>query len=366
LNNKRILILKLSSLGDILHTLPVLRALRENQPSAYIAWMVEERYRDLLEGNSYLDEIITVRTKAWRKNWSLDTLREINQSIQKMRQSKFDTVLDLHGLLKTGIIAGLSGAKRRIGFPRQLCKEKISAWFTNVKGPRTGIGTHVVELNHSLAKLAGAGDLSPAPLTFQVPPAAEEKIDGFIKNQSGLADKPRVAINPGAGFESKQWDLIRFANLADRIVQDLGYEVILTWGPGEESKVATIAEKMEQSCHIAPATSVVESIALYKRLDLMVSCDSGPLHMCAGLGIPTVSIFGPTDPDRNGAYGTNHEVVCKKLPCSYCWKRSCPLGTRECMDSVQVEEVFSAVKESATKYIHPLNPTESSTITNTE
>ncbi len=363
MNNNRILILKLSSLGDIIHTLPVLRALRENQPSAYIAWMVEERHIDLLEGNPYLDEIIIVRTKAWRKNWSLETLGEIRQTIQQMRQSQFDTVLDLHGLLKTGIIAALSGADRRIGFPRKLCKETISAWFTNVKGPRTGIGTHVVELNHSLAKLAGAGDLSQAPLTFQISTAAEEKIDEFMQS---LSDKPRVAINPGAGFESKQWDPIRFANLADKIVHDLDYEIILTWGPGEESKVATIAEKMEQSSVIAPATTIRESLELYKRLDLMISCDSGPLHMCAGLGVPTVSIFGPTDPERNGAYGSNHEVVCKKLPCSYCWKRVCPLGTRECMDSVQVDEVFKAVKTCANKFIHPKNPTESSTITNIE
>jgi ADP-heptose:LPS heptosyltransferase len=274
--------------------------------------------------------------------------------------------LDLHGLLKTGIIVGLSGADRRIGFPRALCKEKISAWFTNTKGPRTGIGPHVVELNHSLAKLAGAGDLSPAPLPFQVPQAAEEKIDDFMKNQSDLSGKPLVAINPGAGFESKQWEIIRFAKLADKIVQDLGYEVILTWGPGEEGKVATIAEKMEQSSVIAPATTVVESIALYNRLNLMVSCDSGPLHLCAGLGIPTVSIFGPTDPERNGAYGPNHEVVCKILPCSYCWKRRCPLGTRECMDSVLVDDVFSAVKTCASKYMHAQDTAESSTIINKE
>ena len=366
MNSNRILILKLSSLGDILHTLPVLRALRENQPSAYIAWMVEERYRDLLEGNPHLDEVISVRTKAWRKNWSLDTLAEIRQTIRTMRESRFDTVLDLHGLLKTGIIAILSGAGKRIGFPRALCKEKVSAVFSNKKGPRTGAGTHVVELNHSLAKLAGAGDLSQAPITFQIPQAAEDKVNDFMNSQPGLSDKVLVAINPGAGFESKQWDLDRFAGLADRIVQDLGYEVILTWGPGEESKVTTITEKMTQSCLIAPATTIVESIALYKRTDLMVSCDSGPLHMCAGLGIPTVSIFGPTDPDRNGAYGPNHEVVCNQLPCSYCWKRSCPLGTRECMDSVQVDDVFSAVKISANKYVQPLDSAESSTIINEE
>ena len=183
MNNNRILILKLSSLGDILHTLPVLRALRENQPSAYIAWMVEERYSDLLEGNPHLDEVISVRTKAWRKTWSLDTLAEIRQSIRKMRESRFDTVLDLQGLLKTGLIAMLSGASKRIGFPRALCKEKASAVFTNKKGSRTGAGTHVVELNHSLAKLAGAGELSQAPVTFQVPQSAEDKVDEFIKSQ---------------------------------------------------------------------------------------------------------------------------------------------------------------------------------------
>ena len=140
-------------------------------------------------------------------------------------------------------------------------------------------------------------------------------------------------------------ELDRFAELADRIAKELGYSIMLTWGPGEEFKVQQISTHMQQQNWIAPPTSILESIALYKRMALLVSCDSGPLHLGAAVGIPTVSIFGPTDPVRNGAYSINHASVYKVLSCSFCWKKTCPLGTKECMNQVTVDEVFETVKQ---------------------
>ena len=348
-SQKKILIIKLSALGDVVHTLPVPRTLRQEYPDAHIAWMIEERYQELLYNNPDINEVIPIRTKVWRKNWNKETFNEILQIIKNIRQKKFDVVFDLHGLIKSGIIAMLSGAKNKVGFHRKNCKEKISSIFTNIKGPYMAGGIHVVDMYLTLVQSALGIQNVVKQFPISSPEAQEQKIEGFFQNQPELTAKPIVGINPGAGFESKLWKMERFAKLADRIVDEMGYSILLLWGPGEEQKAKQITTSMKQKSWIAPATTIQESIALYKRLKLLVSCDSGPLHLCSALSIPTVSLFGPTDPVRNGAYGLHHETVYKMLSCSFCWKRKCPLGTDECMQKVSVDDVFEAVRSNQNK-----------------
>ena len=342
---KKILILKFSALGDVVHALPVAATLRESLPDSHISWMLEERFQNIVQDNPDIDEIIPLRTKVWRKNWNAKSLREILDTIKTLRQHKFDLVFDFHGLLKSGIIARLSGAKTRVGFHRNNCKEKISTLFTNSRAPFMAEGLHVVDMYLTLLQTALSKVKETKRFPLQVPDEGDKKIASFFDQHEELTARPIIAINPGAGFESKQWELDRFAELADRISKELGFSIMLTWGPGEESKVKQISSYMKQQSWIAPPTSILESIALYKRMALLVSCDSGPLHLGAAVGIPTVSIFGPTDPVRNGAYGINHEAVYKVLACSFCWKKACPLGTKECMKQVNVDEVFQVVKQ---------------------
>ncbi|NIQ00109.1 MAG: hypothetical protein GWM98_06535 [Nitrospinaceae bacterium] len=353
---KKILVLKLSSLGDVVHTLPAVRTLRANHPDAFIAWMIEERYRDLLLQNPDVDEVIPVRLKHWRQHWNGRTLGEIRGFLNHLRSRRFDTVIDLHGLIKTGVLAWVSGAPERIGFPRDLCKEKWNTWFTNRRGPCSGPGTHVVDLNLDLVQQAGGKRRWAEPHPFQVPEADRLRVQTFWDAHPELTARPVVGVNPGVGFATKEWTLERFAQLADRIIETLGYSVLLTWGPGEEDKVRRIQERMQGPAWVAPPTSLLESIALYRHLALFVSCDSGPLHLCAGLGIPTVSLFGPTDPARNGAFGPRNRAVHHVLSCSFCWKKRCPLGTRECMDRISVDEVFEAVRDSAHQYVKTCTP----------
>lgn len=344
MNAPKILILKFSALGDVVHTLPIAATIRKSLPDSHIVWMVEERFQDLLRGNPHINEVIPLRTKIWRKHWNRKSLAEILGTIKILRQQKFDIVLDLHGLLKSGVIARLSGAPARTGFHRKNCKEKINTLFTNTKGPYMAGGLHVVDMYLTILQTA-LGKMEEAKLfPLHVPDEMDKNIAHYFDQNPDLTKRPVIGINPGAGFESKQWDLVRFAELADRISEESECSIILTWGPGEEFKVQQISAHMKQKCWIAPPTSILESIALYKRMALLVSCDSGPLHLAAASGIPTVSIFGPTDPVRNGAYGLNHEVVYKMLSCSFCWKKTCPLGTKECMQQVSVDEVFQAVK----------------------
>ncbi|MBT3509469.1 MAG: lipopolysaccharide heptosyltransferase I [Nitrospina sp.] len=342
MNAHKILILKFSALGDVVHTLPVAATIRKSLPNATIVWMVEERFQDILKGNPDIDQVIPIRTKVWRKNWNRQSLSEILKTIKTLRQHKFDLVLDLHGLIKSGIIARLSGAPARAGFHRNNCKEKINALFTNQKSPYTAGGIHVVDMYLEILQTALGSVEKTKLFPLQIPDEADKKIARYFDED--LTHRPIIGINPGAGFETKQWELARFAELADRISAELGYSVLLTWGPGEKTKAQQISTHMKQKCWIAPPTSILESIGLYKRMTLLVSCDSGPLHLAAALGIPTVSIFGPTDPARNGAYGVNHATVYKVLSCSFCWKKTCPLGTKECMNRVTSDEVFEAVK----------------------
>lgn len=341
----KVLILKFSALGDVVHTLPVAATLRRSLPDSHISWMVEERFQDIVQDNPDIDEVIPLRTKVWRKNWNAKSLREILDTVKTLRQQKFDLVFDLHGLLKSGIIARLSGAQTRVGFHRKNCKEKFSTLFTNRKAPYMAGGLHVVDRNLTLLQTALNKVEEKKVFPLQIPDEADKKIAEFFDKNPEMTARPVIAINPGAGFESKQWELNRFAELADRISNELECSIVLTWGPGEEFKVQQISTHMQQQSWIAPPTSILESIALYKRMALLVSCDSGPLHLGAAVGIPTVSIFGPTDPVRNGAYGINHATVYKMLSCSFCWKKTCPLGTKECMNQVTVDEVFQTVKK---------------------
>ncbi|MZH04765.1 MAG: lipopolysaccharide heptosyltransferase I [Nitrospinae bacterium] len=343
-SQKNFLIIKLSSLGDIVHALPTARTLRQEYPDAFIAWVVEERYQELLHENPDIDEIITLRTKFWRKNWNRETLKEILQTIKSLRQHKFDMAFDFHGLIKSGLVAMASGARIKVGFHKKNCKEKISSVFTNKKGPAIGSGIHVVDMYLTLVQ--SALNTQKEVKQFPLPSAPSPKVEDFFQSNSELTKKPIVGINPGAGFESKLWDLERFAELADRIAVEMNCSILLTWGPGEEQKTERIAASMKQKCWVAPPTTIKESISLYKHLTLLVSCDSGPLHLCAALGIPTVSLFGPTDPARNGAYGLHHGTVYKLLSCSFCWKRKCPLGTNECMKQVTAEEVFETIRSN--------------------
>ncbi|PIR00744.1 MAG: lipopolysaccharide heptosyltransferase I [Nitrospinae bacterium CG11_big_fil_rev_8_21_14_0_20_45_15] len=353
MGSPKILLLKMSALGDVVHTLPTLETLRANHPNAHIAWMIEERFQCLIEGHPALDEIIPVNTKRWRREIDSNSIREIFKIFRQIRKRKFDIVLDLHGLIKSGVISYASGASRRVGFSTANCKEAISSLFNNNKAPRINPDCHVVSAN--LQVLQTAIPCANLRYDFILPQStsADEKINRFIQSHTQLLNNPVVAVNPGAGFESKRWSLEKFSALADGLTTQLGLSVLLTWGPGEEKMVQQIAETMKQNCWIAPPTTIVESIALYRRMAFFVGNDSGPLHLSAALGIPSLALFGPTNPARNGPFGAHTQTEFKRLTCSFCWKRTCPLGTNECMNSIAVEDVLARAEKMLPSNLSP-------------
>ncbi len=340
---EKILIVKLSSLGDIAHALPVLCALRKHFPKAHIAWAVESKFSDFLETHPDLDEIIEVQTQKWRRRWTPASLKEAWQLIQTIRRNRYDLVIDLQGLIKSSFITGFSGSPKRLGFQRRDCREQLSAWATNMKAPGTRHIPHIIDKNLVVLKPLGLPAEEPR-FKLETCKEARQYIEEQLASVLPQESARPVALHAGVGYPTKAWPLERFAELADHIHREFDAPVLLTWGPQDRDRAEAIGRLMKEPFTLAPETaSLQHALALYQNLRLFISGDTGPLHLCAALTVPTVSIYGPTDPARNGPYGLIHEVVVKPQDCSFCFKRTCPTQT-ECMQAVEVDNVLKTVR----------------------
>lgn len=309
----RIAILKLSALGDVIHALPVAHALRRHFPDAHLAWIVETRAAPLLDGHPDLDSVIPVDTWRWRvllRNPAglREVATELSSLIRRMRASRFDVAIDLQGLLKSGVLAALTGAPFRIGFGWRRCREPLSACFTNYRVLPRAAAVHVVDQYLCLLEPLGVHEGSPV---FHIPssPRAERRIEEFLAEQ-GIKPRDRlVALNPGAGRAEKRWPLSHFRALADRLSVEAGARVLLLWGPGEEILAREVVDRLPVRPILGPPTSLPELAALLRRCALVVGSDTGPLHLAAALGTPTLGLYGPTWAWRNGPYGRPSRVL---------------------------------------------------------
>jgi heptosyltransferase I len=336
---ERILIVKLSAIGDIIHTLPAVAALRRAYPDAWLAWMVERAGAGLLRGNPDLDELITVDTHAWRANYWMG-LRHAWYVTRHLRRASFDLCIDFQGLLKSALFTYLSGAPQRLGFPRQMCREPLSAVFTNLHGPIVDPSLHVVDQLMELLQPIG---VATAERRFTIPlTEADEHFAERVWRESGLrSDVPVVVLYPGAAWETKRWGELNFARLNDALIRRLQVRTLLTWGPGEEPLIQRVVRATAYTPAIAPATTLLQLAALIARGRAFVGGDTGPLHLAAAVGTPTVALFGPSDPRRNGPYGLGHVVLHRQLPCSNCYQRTC--NHWECLPGIEVDTVVNAV-----------------------
>jgi len=340
----RILIVKLGSIGDIVHTLPSLAAIRHALPHAEISWVVEQRASEILRDNPFLDRLIEVDTKALRRGlMSGETLRAPRQQLRRLRASAFDLAIDFQGLLKSASIARLSGARRIFGFSREGLREPASRILLSktVSIPKH---THVISKNLGLVKGALGIPVPQPPNGLEFPihvdPSHENEADRAADGTGGRY----AVLNPGGGWPTKLWNPDRLGALADQIWGNHGLHSLITYGPGE-SELANRVVGAARSGKARPVSLSLKGFyALAKRAQVYVGSDTGPTHIAVAAGAPVVGLFGPTEWWRNGS--PYEEDVCVErtdIDCRVdCHRRAC--SNWICMD-IEVERLQQAVTQ---------------------
>lgn len=301
---------RLGAMGDILHALPAVTALRITHPGWVIDWVVEPRWQSLLSAGQnagrgsnqpLVDHLHLAATKDWRKALlSGNTLHEIKALRTALRACEYDAVLDMQGAIRSAIVGKLAGCRRLIGEAEP--RERAARWlFTERVLTR---GTHVIEQDIELASAVAGDNLTPVKPWLAVDSAAEAWADQILPKAT---HEPAVLINPGAGWGAKRWPAERYAAVAQELISK-GLRVLVNAGPGEEP----LAEKISQATGGAASPlncSLSQLISLTRRVALVIAGDTGPLHLACALGRPVVGIYGPTDPGRNGPFGTRFKVL---------------------------------------------------------
>jgi len=338
----RILIVKLSAIGDVVQALPALEAIKGTFPQSDIDWAVEEAASDILKGHPLIHTLLVSRRKEWmrmlrRPSTILRGLKGIIGFIGELRSSRYDIAVDLQGLVKSGIVIGLARAKRKIGFAGT---RELSHLFLNERLPAYDIEKHALERYLDVARYLGAVDPSPV---CTLPIGRELTI--MQERLRGLAAQGRkvVVINPVARWKTKLWQEEKFSQLADRLVLERNAVVVLTGNQGDRSVTGRIRAMMrQQATDWAGETTLRELAALAALADLFITTDTGPMHLAAAAGGKVLALFGPTAPWRTGPYGPGHVVVRTGVSCSPCFRRECNDGVR-CMGEISVEEVMEKI-----------------------
>ena len=336
-----ILIVKLSAIGDVIHTLPTLAALRKRFPGADITWVIEEMASDLVMDHPHLDRVLVSRRKGWigdlKRGRIRGALEETKTFLSELRARRYDLVIDFHGLIKSAVIVLLSGGVRKLGYDSL---QEGSCFFYNEKIPED-MGKHAVDRYLDFARHLGAHVETPE-FVLAIGPENETRVRALLAAKGIGPNDPFVAVSPQALWETKLWSDQKFAQLSERIIQELNMPVVFTGG--DASATEGIQSFMTlPSGDLAGRTTLRDLACLFREASLLVTTDSGPMHLAAAMGTPVVALFGPTDPARTGPYGNGHSVIRMDLPCSPCFLKTCE--TRQCMQGITVEDVFQAVRK---------------------
>jgi lipopolysaccharide heptosyltransferase I len=350
----QILLVKLSSIGDVVHTLPAAALLRRAFPDARISWVVERRASAIIKDSPVIDQLIELDIRAWRQDiLTASTIRSIRTQLGQLRQPKgsngaahADIAIDFQGLMKSGLVAFASRATKRIGFETSDLREKASKLLLTEQA-KTSHFTHVIDKNIALAHAAIADsgttrvtqkEVSKTGYEFPIAISAE---DQCLVESATEGHRPFAIINPGGGWSTKLWAPDRYAALADWLWGDCGLNSFVTYGP-EEERLAQAVVSMSRSQAVRPlATTLKQFVALAGLAALFVGGDTGPLHLAAASAAPIVGLYGPTSPRRNGPFDSRDITVGRDLWCrADCHRRTC--WHWECMD-IPLNDVKHAV-----------------------
>jgi heptosyltransferase-1 len=327
----RALVVRLSSIGDVVHTLPALAALRRQGWEA--GWIVEPPALPLLAESPFLDQVVTApRARAFSGGGALAALRAL-------RERRYDVALDFQGLWKSAGWARLSGAPRVVGYGRDGRREPPSALLVNERVSPPPGRRHVIDEN--LALLTPLGIDAVGLREFPLPLSAEAvaRVDDETRDLGG---GPFVLLNPGGGWPSKLWPPERFGALA-RGLAARGLASLVTWGPGEEGLAERVASSSAGAARRCFPTTLLDYVELARRARLVIAADTGPLHLACAVGTPVVALFGPTDPARNGPFAPGDVVVRREPSCAPCYRRGCRRHVG-IMEEIPVADVLSAAE----------------------
>jgi len=341
---ERILIIRMSHIGDIIHTIPMLTALRDAFPAAHIGWLVEDYLAPMLYGLRSLDEVVVMPRRQLRQTRSvMERFRLLGSLLRRLRSRRYQVAFDVHGLTKSAAWSYLAGIPIRIGYDGKEGGE-ISRWLNNTLVLPAEDKRHIIDRDLSLLKPLGIEN-PEVRFEMTVDWKAGERMEQWLGSFAGGV--PPIVVSPGAGWPTKCWAPERFGEAAGILAEKTKRPAVVLWGPGEESLRDTVrASSMSGRVVPAPKTDILEMIELIRRSGLVITNDTGPLHIAVALGIPSVSFFGPSDAYRNGPYGEGHRVVQANVPCLGCWKKSCPAPDRHCcMTLVRTEDVVRASLE---------------------
>ena len=343
-----ILIVKLSAIGDVIHTLPALSALRAHYPAAHITWLVEAAAADLVVGHKSLDRVMVSHRKRWirqlkgRQRWQ--ALTEIRRFWHDLRDTRYDIIIDFQALLKSGLLVWLARGERKIGFDKGMQHQEHSYLLLKERIPPVDMEVHALIRGLMLLRAIG---IEAKSVVYDVPVSSEDRsrVKSLLQTHGIDGSRPLVAINPVALWETKLWRNDRFALLADRLINEHGVDVVFTGGPGDQAVIRDIRQMMRApSADFSGRTTLTMSAALYQLSALLVTTDTGPMHLAAAVGTKVVALFGPTAPWRTGPFGEGHQVIRTAPPCSPCFKRRCDVHRCRCMTDITVAQVQDAVK----------------------
>lgn len=338
---RRILLIKPSSLGDIVHALPALSALRRRFPHAHITWLVKQEWAEILNGHPDLTNVMAAELH-WRC-WP--------RLVAQLRRAKYDLVLDLQGLLRSGLLTWSTGAPTRIGFAAG--REGSPWWYSDrvhLPVPEVAlwrqIPMHAVDRNLVLAAHVGADITKPA---FRFPNLSEEtvRMERKLRGLGVEPGEPLIAVAPVDRHRLRSWPLERFSEVGLQLVKMGAGKIVLIGTTGQRDLLQPFIERLPTGLvNLVGQTTIRELAAILQRVQLLLANDSAPLHIAAAMGTPVIGLFGPTSIVRARPFGEGHRALRVDLPCSPCEQKVCTNKNQyECLTAISVEEVVRAAQE---------------------
>ncbi len=340
---QRVAIVKLSSIGDVVHALPVSAALKRSFPHLQISWITEERCAEMVTGNPYLHEVLTIPGKAWRHGaWHPRTWQQVRQTVSVLRSRRFELTIDLQGLLKSAVVAWLTGAPLRIGYHWQ----REGAWLFNKVVPKEPTSVHVVQEYLDVARFLGA-ETEPVEFPLIIPREADERVERILLDEGLPASNGFISINPSAGQPFKRWRTERWAEVITYIHERHRLPVVLVGSRADRPLAEDIrARTSAPFVDMVGRTNLKELAAIVRRSLLHLCGDTGSAHIAVALGVPVIGLYGPTNHRRTSPYGQEHRMITHKDQCPVCNSPNPRRQHSDCMDMITVDEVVEMVERT--------------------